>query len=547
MEGPAPYPETQASQITTPPSERSWKLLILLLVLAAGMRTWVVANTEVMSRDAHIYIDYALQLESRPWQEVLLGNHQHPGYPLTILAASVPVSQVLGRTDCVAMQLSAQLVSAIAGVLMVVPMFFLGKILFNARVSFWAALLFQCLPVSGKILSDGLSESLFLLLVATALLLAVQGIRLRTPWRFIPCGLCGGLAYLIRPEAVVIVGVIGLVLLIMQGVPLWRRGWRWTIASGTCLALTALAAGSPYYLATGQFTNKPSGKTFVPAADSDEATPSPAARAHDDARHVQAAVVFAPAPLAVWLNRDLSLPERLGTGLRGVLSEVLKGFHFVAWLPALLGLWWERRRLLPRPEAWLIALLMLVDFLILWRLAMVAGYVSERHVVLLVMCGLLPAAACLLELPRLVGASRAWALVLLLALIGASLCRTLQPLHANRAGHHAAGLWLAQHAGPDDEVADSHFGWAKFYAGRPVYAKDPVAHGPDFHATRFVVKGSSLERVNPYGQTNSQADMTEQEIKEAGGRPVFHWPERSPLAKAKVVVWAVSLPITRSQ
>ena len=71
MEGPAPYPETQARQITTPPSERSWKLLILLLVLAAGMRTWVVANTEVMSRDAHIYIDYALQLESRPWQEVL--------------------------------------------------------------------------------------------------------------------------------------------------------------------------------------------------------------------------------------------------------------------------------------------------------------------------------------------------------------------------------------------------------------------------------------------------------------------------------------------
>src|SRR5205085_3386476 len=51
-----------------------------------------------------------------------------------------------------------------------------------------------------------------------------------------------------------------------------------------------------------------------------------------------------------------------------------------------------------------------------------------------------------------------------LALAAVGLPSTLKPLHLNRAGHHAAGLWLASHAGPDDEIIDP-FAWAHFYAG----------------------------------------------------------------------------------
>jgi hypothetical protein len=267
-------------------------------------------------------------------------------------------------------------------------------------------------------------------------------------------------------------------------------------------------------------------------------------------------------PPAVWLDQNLSLSQRLRKSCLAVLTEILKGFQYIAWLPALLGLWWEGRRLRSLPESWLFVFLVLFHCLILWRLAMVAGYVSERHVVLVVTCGLCPAVAGLRELPRrllawwtgrvapswcprLLVNAPAWSVVLVLVLVGMGLSKTLQPLHGHRAGHHAAGLWLAKHAGPDDEVCDSHFGWAKYYAGRLFLPPRNAPRDPALPATCYVVKGYSRERPRLYGPTNAFADMTEQQLRAAGGRLVYHWPERYPVNRAKVVVWAVRLPLQK--
>src|SRR5262249_25888758 len=144
---------------------RDWRLLALLLILVLPLRVWLLYNTEVAARDSIGFIRYALQFETKPWKDVLLGNHQHPGFPLAIWAISQPVRAVLG-TDPATLRLSAQLVSLAAGLALLVPMYFLGKELFDRQVGFWAALLFQYLPVSGHHLSDGISEALFLFLIA---------------------------------------------------------------------------------------------------------------------------------------------------------------------------------------------------------------------------------------------------------------------------------------------------------------------------------------------------------------------------------------------
>src|SRR5262249_3949187 len=195
----------------------------------------VIGHTEVVARDGIAFINYALELEKKPWTEVLQSSPQHPGYPLSILAVSGPIRDYLGKTDCDTMQLSAQIASALAGILLVIPMFLLGKQLFDRTVGFWAALLFQCLPVSGRILSDGLSEALFLLLMTMALYLALRALRSQSSTLFAWCGLFGGLAYLTRPEGVVLVIAVVLLLLVMQAVPSWRRPWRWTFASSANL------------------------------------------------------------------------------------------------------------------------------------------------------------------------------------------------------------------------------------------------------------------------------------------------------------------------
>jgi hypothetical protein len=43
--------------------------------------------------------------------------------------------------------------------------------------------------------------------------------------------------------------------------------------------------------------------------------------------------------------------------------------------------------------------------------------------------------------------------------------KTLEPLHGDRTGFRGAGRWLAEHAGPQDEIHDA-FRWAAYYSGR---------------------------------------------------------------------------------
>src|SRR5205807_129692 len=98
------------------------------------------------------------------------------------LARPGPAGPAAGRRRRVApladlMRLSAQLASSLASVLLVIPMYYLGKLLFHRAAGFWAALMFQCLPVTGHILGDGLSEALFLLLTTSGLLFGAQALH----------------------------------------------------------------------------------------------------------------------------------------------------------------------------------------------------------------------------------------------------------------------------------------------------------------------------------------------------------------------------------
>ncbi|HJT78512.1 MAG TPA: glycosyltransferase family 39 protein, partial [Gemmataceae bacterium] len=155
--------------------------LLLLLLLAGTLRVWLFRHTEVAARDSIGFIRMAWQFQSRSWKDVLQDprTEQHPAYPLLILAASLPVRHFLSGPDSVLMQLGAQLVSVLAGTLLVVPMYYLGRELFNRTAGFWAAVLFQLLPASCRVLSDALSEATFLLFAATALYFAVRALRRR--------------------------------------------------------------------------------------------------------------------------------------------------------------------------------------------------------------------------------------------------------------------------------------------------------------------------------------------------------------------------------
>jgi hypothetical protein len=501
MEGPALAAPAQGSEAWRTRAWRDGCLILLLLLLAGGLRAWSLAHTEVASRDSIGYIRYVHELENFPLRKVLNQNQHHPGYPAVLLAVSLPVRHFCGGTTPAAMQLSAQLTSSLTGVLLVIPMFYLGRSLFDRGVGFWAAALFQCLPLGSRSMADGLSDPTYLLIAATTLLLSFRALRGSSAFLFGLCGLGAGLAYLTRPEGVVFALAPGLLLLGGQAVRAWRRPWAQFLDCGAMLLLATLAVGGPYAAVIGSFTNKTTGHRMVGETDYKHWEGEELSLAYPGAReNSQPTELVRPigrpllaSVVAVWGPRS-----NVPWGLRAIGIETAKGFGYVAWLPALLGLWWFRDRFRD-PGAWLMLLVCLVQVLVLWRVAYVMGYVSERHVLILILCGSFWAVAAVRSMPARLAAWSPWlarqglakhapacSACLLLAVTAQGLPAALKPLHTNRAGHHAAGLWLAEHAQPADQVFDP-FCWSHFYAGKVFQEGIPQAAPPGYRPVGYVV------------------------------------------------------------
>jgi hypothetical protein len=451
-------------------TRRDLALIGLLLLVAVSLRAWHLKHTEVAARDSIGFIRYAWQLAHHPWVKTIAdpGQQQHFGYPFAILAVSYPVRAFVSGPETTVMQLSAQLTSCLASILLVVPSYYLGRELFNRGVGFWAALLFQCLPAGARVFADGLSEGVFLLLAATALFGAVRAFRAHSPAWFALTGAAGALAYLTRPEGALIVAATGLVLLAVQCVRARRAPWPRFLACGAALGVTAVTVGSPLFLITGHLTVKPSAKGVWETATEAGAAELPVS-AGGEAR--------AALPFAVWVSAEVN------TAMKAVGREFAKGGYYVLWLPTLLGLFWFRDRFRQQPGGWVLLLVGLAILVLMWRVASLFGYVSDRHLLLALFCASYLATATVprlvslaavplrwLPLPGRLGArlpaaaSPVWSALLLAGLAAAALPKTLEPLHANRSGFRDAGVWIADHGHDWDAVVDP-YSWAHYYSG----------------------------------------------------------------------------------
>jgi hypothetical protein len=225
--------------------------------------------------------------------------------------------------------------------------------------------------------------------------------------------------------------------------------------------------------------------------------------------------------------------------VRAITTEVVRDYQYVASLPVFLGLLWFRNRLGLIPGAWAVLVLGLLHGFVLWRLALAVGYVSDRHVLLLVLCGSFWGAALTAVIGKRIAEAchgvpaPAWPTVALLFLLtGYCIPETLKPLHANRAGHHAAGLWLAAHTSPADPIEDP-FCWAHYYAGRVLLEGKPIPQAEGYRPTQYAVLEQSDHehiRLPTIGRAQELASR---------GEVVYWWPENVPEAQAKVCVYAV--------
>jgi hypothetical protein len=202
-----------------------------------------------------------------------------------------------------------------------------------------------------------------------------------------------------------------------------------------------------------------------------------------------------------------------------VLRELVEGLNYFLCPIVFLGAFAPQRK----PANLLVTTLAVIFLVVLVQFASRSGYVSSRHVIILVCFACFVAArgggvlvewlarawnagvARVLQ-PRLVEEpSETRPNVCAIALFGvAVICcmpRAIGRFHPSRQAHVVAGRWLLEHAATGSMVLDSR-GWASLYSGLPSY---------DYNGARLafenpnlayvVVEGSELTDDRPRGQT----------------------------------------------
>jgi 4-amino-4-deoxy-L-arabinose transferase-like glycosyltransferase len=424
--------------------------------------------------------------------------------------------------------LATQIASAIAAVLLVLPMYVTGRMLFGRSAAFAGTLLFQVLPVPAHLTSDGLTEGLYLLGMGTSLMLAVRAMRKPGVGGFLLTGLAIGSSYLVRPEAMMAAAGFGLVAAYLGITRKWPRDL--TLGRLAALGVGVMLVAGPYMLVIGGVSNKPTANQML------EENPK------EKLWKGQANGVAGGPLFAKWMNPPVEgLPSRVlwGAGATGI--ETFKSLHYLPAAFALAAFVFFRRRIATEPAFWVLLAVAAINAAVLVYLGAKVGYVSERHTVLLVMIGCIFAGGALepvtLSLGRLPMVGGFWAgkfgvPALLVILVGMALPSALKPLHANREGFKHAGIWLAGHVEKDDCVIDP-FCWSDWYSGRTLYfiPKDPVGEP----AVTYAIVDDKLRSDDH--ERLPRMDAAKNVMNDGRSAVVYWWPETVPQEAAKVKVY----------
>lgn len=517
--------------------------LACLALVAVAVHGWLVAHTAMTARDslgfARLALCFGMPSAAPPHEDgrpktmidhVRAAEHP-PGYPLAVWVVHAGFRRALPDMPVPDRALLAtQLANSLAAILLVVPAYLAGRMLFGRNVGFAAALLFQVLPVSAKITSDGLTEGVYLLAASVAVVLGVRAVRVPRISGFLLCGLATGASYLVRPEGLMVAAGPGAVALWLGLTRRWPLDQ--ALARLTALLVGVALVSVPYMAIIGKLTNKTSPQELINPA-------GPSRPIYHMGEGAGRPVVVLPL-FAAWWNDDMHAGKsRELWAVQAVAKEASKGANYFVWPLAIFAAVALRRRFVAEPALWVPAVLIACNFALLIYLAARVGYVSERHTVLLTLLGCLYAAAGLPQLAAELGqllprverlGVRVTAASLLVALVASSLPFALKTMHPHREGHKHAGRWLAAHMTGNDAIIDP-FCWAEWYAGRTLYR---VSWNPPISRNTYVI----WENTSATPHSRLPALPEAKRLKESvDARIVYHWPEDVLAEKAAVQVW----------
>lgn len=481
--------------------------IILLIACAASLLGWTAANATIVSPDSLRYIGQARNFDTGQVVQALFRSIDHPAYPATIAAAHA----FLGGESPVDWQRAAQVASVVAGALLVVPLYLVALEMFGASSAWLAVVLSFLVPITGHVMGDAMSESLFLLFLFSGVWTAIRFLKEgRFGWLPPTIG-CAALAFWVRPDALVLpaalVATLGVVPFLKSTRLLWPRWW----AAVAFLVIGPACLIAPIVASKGGIATKPAVMRVLGLGPKSAEKAVERKVPLDPNQTTAKTYVLATRAMAMAVRDAVTIP---------LLPLALVGF-ILSWPPGDRG----------RPWVFL-TLLMLGWAFALIRLHATGGYCTARHAMILAY-PLIAAAAFGAE--RIItsiaipgrwlgqGDGRyklgpiAWmaGLACLYANYKADLAA---PINDQFVGYRYAGGYIEENVPPGEKVVDLT-GWSLYYGKRTGYTfANLIEAMGDPSVSRVVVRDAHLKGSWEYCKQLHQL---------IGNRkPVVTYPER---------------------
>jgi 4-amino-4-deoxy-L-arabinose transferase-like glycosyltransferase len=175
----------------------------VVIGLALALRLYLIPFHDVISTDGTSYVRTAKALGSG----TIDGLGVYGFYPVLVWIFSLPGLE---------METAGRLVSAIAGSLLVLPVYLLGKELFSRRAALVACLLTAVWPPLVSWACEVMTQAAYITLVLAGIYLVWRMLNKPSPVAGAMAGLLMALAFMTRPEGL-------LLFFIMPLIPLWRH------------------------------------------------------------------------------------------------------------------------------------------------------------------------------------------------------------------------------------------------------------------------------------------------------------------------------------
>jgi 4-amino-4-deoxy-L-arabinose transferase-like glycosyltransferase len=464
---------------------------IMILLGGAGLLLgWVIKHSEPSSNIGLRDIQQAEQLDRGAWRDGLLGGIDHPLHPLLITAAH----HLIGGDTPGSWQRAALVLCFTSGILLVIPIYLLALELFDGETAWLACLLTIANPIVGQIVLNVLSESTFLLWWTFGLWAAIRFLREgRILWLPLAIG-CGALAYLTRPEGMLLPLALAATLLILPVSRATRINWpRWSQAMLVLVGGLVFLVG-PYVALKGGLGTKP------PIAQ---------------------VLGLAPPAEPLALEREAPLPpgqtmiESYGAATIRVLEIVRDGVTLPLLPFAIVGLVMAARNVARTRAALFLAIVLAASAIGLVRLHVTAGYCTPRHAVVPGMLLTLAAAHAMTAIVRRIAipgrwlgmandslrpGPAVWAVLLALLAVVPNI-GNVGPINPGPyAVYHHTGEWIARNVPRGERVLDMT-DWSLYLSGRTGYTFADLYTAPADPRMRWiVVRDDQLEGPSPYCQ-----------------------------------------------